>query len=125
MKNNFIEVYKNVIPGELCDELMGLFNKYPNLTHQGASMQGVNKEIKSSTDLNIIRIDKLSNEKKQKLMIAFHKSLAKYFNEYNLKNPLWLHGDIHANNSTGDSLTNELLKRYVPDSSTILLKRYT
>ena len=123
MKNNFIEVYENAIPDELCDVLMELFNKYPNLTHQGASMQGVNKEIKSSTDFNVVRLEdeRVRNDIMRNLLGS---SLTNSVELYNIKYPLWLHGSRYKDNLSGDELKDTLLYKYTPDMRTILLKRY-
>ena len=124
MKNNLIEVYENALSDEICDKMIECFTNHPDSLHKGVTRSGYSKEIKSSVDLNLVKIQNDTNVT-TKIIPTLYDSLAKYFYEYNKKYPLWLHGDSNSRNAPEAKVKTELFRKYNLDSSTILLKKYT
>ena len=55
LMDNFIKIYPNIIPNEICEYLIDFFNHqdFVGNTHEGKSGGSVQKQIKDCTDLQI------------------------------------------------------------------------
>ena len=87
MKNNFIEVYENVLSEEVCEYLIKTFEDSPDLHTFGKVGDGnTDLEIKSSMDMNLLQaLDKQPGLKGMILgNIRKHldESIIKYFKKY-------------------------------------------
>lgn len=60
--SDFVIIKDRVFSDEFCDELVSLFEKYPEYTFEGHSGAGLNTEIKKTTDLNMIEIQHLMDD---------------------------------------------------------------
>jgi hypothetical protein len=80
---DWIGVYDNAVPSEVCDKLIKLFERYSEkgLTVQGTTGQGINKINKNSEDLNIAAFSELSAES-QEIAGLIDDCYARYQNQY-------------------------------------------
>ncbi|MCG9696355.1 2OG-Fe(II) oxygenase [Shewanella sp. Isolate11] len=77
---DFIEVYPNAIPDELCDRLMTAFNQHPGVT-DGQTGQGVDLEKKVSHDITMDAFEDLTPLRHELLNYTL-KNSALYFEKY-------------------------------------------
>jgi len=70
--SDFVIIKDRVFTDEFCDELVSLFEKYPEYTFQGHSGSGLNEHIKKTTDLNMIDKPHLMEEYGFKVFEGFN-----------------------------------------------------
>lgn len=59
---DFVIIKDRVFTDEFCDELISLFEKYPEYSYAGHSGMGLNDDVKKTTDLNLINYPHLMEE---------------------------------------------------------------
>ncbi len=77
---DFIEVYPNAIPDELCDRLIAAFDAHPGVT-EGRTGHGVDKEKKISRDLTLDQYPELQPLRNELLGHTL-KHVGRYFDKY-------------------------------------------
>ena len=71
---DFIEVYNNVLPLKTCDFVMNLFKSHKNFVKDGGTLSGVDKKFKDSSDLDLIEIKNIYQQKYGKLYLSVSES---------------------------------------------------
>lgn len=79
---DFIEVYPDAIPEELCDRLMAAFNSHPGVI-DGQTGNGVDFEKKVSRDITMDNYQELTPLKNELLNYTL-KNAANYFDKYSM-----------------------------------------
>ncbi len=79
---DFIEVYPEALPADLCDRLIETFDNHPEV-YQGRTGSGVEPDKKLSTDLMLDQHESLTPIKQQLLAHAFE-YIVRYFDDYSL-----------------------------------------
>ncbi|GGI86008.1 2OG-Fe(II) oxygenase [Shewanella gelidii] len=79
---DFIEVYQNALPDELCDRLITTFEQHPGV-RDGETGGGVDKAKKRSLDLMMDNYDDLLPLKNELLQRTFE-YIKRYFQTYNM-----------------------------------------
>ncbi|MDB2385981.1 2OG-Fe(II) oxygenase [Shewanella sp.] len=130
---DFIEIYPQAIPDELCDELIAAFEQHPGVL-AGQTGAGVDTTKKHSQDLMLDSHDDLSALKNRLLKHTLSYS-AEYFNKYSLA----LMGAVSVGvaNETGEAVTltpdnyaalgapkAEAIVKYLYRSGTINIQKY-
>ena len=123
MENNFIDVYNNSISEEICDKMISYFDKYPEETHKGMTGSGLDKTMKMSTDLSMLKLKEKEESINTQVIPILSEALGKGFFEYAKKYPLWLHGNKCFGKAADSDVYNELFRKYTLDD-VVLLKRY-
>tara|TARA_B100000287_G_scaffold429364_1_gene482524 strand:+ start:866 stop:1558 length:693 start_codon:yes stop_codon:yes gene_type:complete len=81
---NFIEVYKNILPSKTCDYIVETINKNMDLSYSGRTARGVSK-VKKSTDIDLLRIMERTPEFSKiipDLQTSLNSSLINYTDKY-------------------------------------------
>ena len=71
--SDFVIVKDRVFTDEFCDELVSLFETHPDYTHEGHSGQGLNDDIKKTTDLNLFYHEELMEQYGYQIFDGFNK----------------------------------------------------
>lgn len=79
---DFIEVYPNAIPDELCDRLIAMFNSHQGVI-DGQTGHGVDREKKISRDITMDNFPELAPLKNELLNYTLKQS-ARYFEKYSM-----------------------------------------
>lgn len=130
---DFIEVYPNAIPDDLCDRLMAAFEQHQGVT-DGRTGHGVDVEKKISRDLTLDSFDDLGPLKSELLRYTLKQATA-YFNQYSLALMGGVSVQVADENGEGVSLSpenyqrlgeprSEALVKYLYRSGTINLQKY-
>ncbi|MBO2701132.1 2OG-Fe(II) oxygenase [Shewanella algae] len=130
---DFIEVYPNAIPDELCDRLVAAFDAHPGVT-EGRTGHGVDKEKKISRDLTLDQYPELQPLRNELLGHTL-KHAGRYFDKYAMA--LMGAVAVQVADESGNAVTltpdnyarlgaprAEALVQYLYRSGTINLQRY-
>ena len=87
-KNNHIEIYKNAMTDQVCDDIIEVYNNSAELQIPGRTQNGLNEGLKKSTDMNLLSARE-HNEKVEStilpaIKLAIRKCLYKYTTKYQL-----------------------------------------
>jgi len=118
MDDNFIKVYENAISDSICDQMIECFTTEE--TWNGRILSGHNPNIKQSTDLNLLNVDK--EHIKEEVIPALQKSVEDNLLKYVKQYPLWRHGGIE--NEPDTVLKDHLFTKYSIWKYDILMKKY-
>ncbi|BAJ01707.1 2OG-Fe(II) oxygenase [Shewanella violacea] len=130
---DFIEVYPNAIPDDLCDRLMACFEQHKGVT-DGRTGQGVDLEKKISRDLTLDSFEDLQGIRNELLTYTL-KFSTKYFNQYSLALMGAVSVQVSDDKGQGVALTpdnyqslgeprSEALVKYLYRSGTINVQKY-
>ena len=129
--NNFIEEYKNVLPGNICDFLIEKFEENINLALPGAvgggrNNQGVvNSNIKSTLDLGFLKCNILNESEFNSVLLSITNVLQEKIKEYFLKHGMYKGiGSQYDNPDSKDFMQQTIWNDHVINHSGIYIKRY-
>ena len=129
---NFIEVYENAISSDMCDWIINTMESNKELTYEGNTSAGVVKEIKESTDFNLLDIRQNDPSLDGIIIPTIKKSLHKHLLEYFIKYP-FLHAELFLmdegiqealDKNDSESVIKKIFKRVAFWPASILIKRY-
>ncbi|QQX82020.1 2OG-Fe(II) oxygenase [Shewanella sp. KX20019] len=130
---DFIEIYPNALPDDLCDQLVHAFEQHPGVL-AGSTGGGVDTEKKLSRDLMLDSYDDLASLKNTLLQYTLSRT-AEYFNKYSMA--LMGAVSVGVSNNEGETVTltpdnyaalgeprAEALVKYLYRSGTINIQKY-
>ncbi|MCL1049172.1 2OG-Fe(II) oxygenase [Shewanella abyssi] len=130
---DFIEIYPNALPDDLCDQLVHAFEQHPGVL-AGSTGGGVDTEKKVSHDLMLDSFDDLASLKNALLQYTLSHT-AVYFNKYSMA--LMGAVSVGVSNHEGETMTltpdnyavfgeprAEALVKYLYRSGTINIQKY-
>ena len=122
MKKDLIEVYKNVLPSDLCDDIINIFESNIDTARPGSIGEGrVDKNIKSSLDHNILKGKLCDENKYNKISKQIRKVLEEKVEEYFRKYEIY---GIQVDPNDKDFSNQAIWKKYVIDHSGLHIKKY-
>ena len=132
--NTFIKQYDNIISDKSCDYLIKCFDKYSHKTNQGATGDGVDSEVKLSTDLQLLMLSSMAPKKLKtydsyvdmvvipEIYTGIKKCLIKYCRSHS---PMSLSSNGNLNIYSDEEVWCGFYSNFTEDTSSILLKKYT
>jgi|TARA_R110001583_G_scaffold26456_2_gene95222 hypothetical protein len=123
--NNFIEVYENVLPKEVCEYIIKLYEETPTASYPGGSgMHGnVDYNIKQSIDMNLLQVLSEKPGLKPMILSAIRSELDKHVVEYFRKYPYTQRTSFDKETDDSTILDN-LQSSYSFWAKSIIIKKY-
>ena len=123
--NNFIEVYENALPKEVCEYIIKLYEESPAASYPGGSGKhgNVDYSIKQSIDMNLLKVLAEKPELKSTILSSIRIALDKHIVEYFRKYPYTQLAPFDKENDD-TTILNTLHQKYSFWSKSIIIKKY-